>query len=664
MLNRFNNCIMKKVLLLSLSIITCPLTFAQELSKDDKTARKELVSRIWTPTIKFMSGQDNMGYDTYYENKYTEAIYGGVSEEFNAKKGQIEKYFLANLFPTLHIGKMANPDNPFGKQKFIFFPEGWAYADNYYNLHLIRTQVFSSTVSINSFYDFTTPDGPALMIETKMNDADKYFYGLIMMDDLNTLMKKVEEGKIGIIQDERDGAYYKWSKIGEQIWMAENLKYKLEEHDALEKELGFSTYRGRFYNYSQAMTSCPKGWHLPSDEEWKELELQAGVWPRDIDLEGLYSREGIDTLPGIELMSGERLMFYAHTAGAVSKNSYSGRYSAVQLGERGYFWTSTKSDEVSAKFRMIGTDFKGIVRDNMGAQNYFSCRCVQDKDITVMGQKYPKLKEATDKITAEPSNASHYFDRSIEFLLLGEGNRALEDINKAIELNPNDPEQKLFKAQIYYLYSFDQNADETRKLVEDYTASVSDNAFAFYFESKLWLYDAEAGALNATKDEERRSQSLKSINKALELDPKNPQFLDYKAKLLVVMGEYSKAVKALNKALESDPNNGDTYVLLGKMKLKHYDQLNKKNGTSSQRWCTAMTGVCFKVTTTQLESVCKDFTKAINLGATINPDYMTLCNELEQAKTLKKHEPIIYIGPRGGIYRMSSGGNKVYLPRR
>jgi len=32
--------------------------------------------------------------------------------------------------------------------------------------------------------------------------------------------------------------------------------------------------------------------------------------------------------------------------------------------------------------------------------------------------------------------------------------------------------------------------------------------------------------------------------------------------------------------------------------------------------------------------------------------------------TLKKHEPIIYIGPRGGIYRMSSGGNKVYLPRR
>lgn len=148
MLNRFDNCIMKKALLLSLSIIICPLTFAQELSKEDNTARKELVSRIWTPTIKFRSGQDNRNYDTYYENKYTEAIYGGVLEEFNAKKEEIEKYFLANLFPTLHIGKMANEYNPLGKQKFIFFPEGWAFAgrrywvgDNYCNLHLKRTQV-------------------------------------------------------------------------------------------------------------------------------------------------------------------------------------------------------------------------------------------------------------------------------------------------------------------------------------------------------------------------------------------------------------------------------------------------------------------------------------------------------------------------------------------
>ena len=77
-----------------------------------------------------------------------------------------------------------------------------------------------------------------------------------------------------------------------------------------------------------------------------------------------------------------------------------------------------------------------------------------------------------------------------------------------------------------------------------------------------------------------------------------------------------------------------------------------------------MTGVCFKITSKQLTEVCSDFKKAINYGTSVNPDYMTLCGELKQAKTLEKHKPIIHTGPRGGRYTMSSGGNKVYIPRR
>ena len=102
--------------------------------------------------------------------------------------------------------------------------------------------------------------------------------------------------------------------------MAENLKYKLDEHTAMDKQIGYSNYKGRFYNYSQAMTSCPKGWYLPSDEEWKELELRAGAWHRDLNVQGLISREGIDTLPGEELIGSSELMFYAHIPGAVSES--------------------------------------------------------------------------------------------------------------------------------------------------------------------------------------------------------------------------------------------------------------------------------------------------------------------------------------------------------
>jgi uncharacterized protein (TIGR02145 family) len=645
---------MKKHLLIVLTLILSSVSFGQGLSKEDKVARKELWPRLWQPQLKWLTGMDNRGYETYYTNEPDTITYEGLSEEFNTQKEVLEKYFLSNLFAMRLIGKSGS--------KYIYFPKGWAYSDSYYNLHLKRYKVMDKTVTLTKFYDFTTPQGPALVAEFKQVDGDEYFHGLILMDELNVLMDKQKKGQIGVFEDERDGQYYKWSKIGEQKWMAENLKYKLDDHKAMTSDLGFSAYKGRFYNYSQAMTSCPKGWHLPSDEEWKALELLAGVWPRDINLEGYISREGIDTLPGPELIGSSRLMFFAHLSGAVSESF--GRYSSSDAGERGYFWTSTKSDEVNAMFRMVGKDFKGIARDNMGAQNYFNCRCVEDEDISVMVGKYPKLKAATDKITADPSNASNYFDRSIEFLLIGEGNRALEDINKAIELNPEDPEQKLFKAQILYLYSYELNADETRKLVADYTATVKDNAYAYYFQSKLVLYDAESGALNVTRDQERRKESVELINKALEIDSKNPQFLDYHAKLLVVTKDYAKAVKALEKALLTDPNNGDTHFLLGKMKLRKYDQLNKKNGTTTSKWCTAMTGVCFKVTTGQLEAVCKDFTKAISLGAKVDPDYLTICNELEQAKTLKKYAPIIHIGPRGGRYTISSGGNKVYIPRR
>lgn len=59
---------------------------------------------------------------------------------------------------------------------------------------------------------------------------------------------------------------YKAVRVGEQIWMADNLDIKTPNSVCyLDDENECSS--GRFYPFSEAINVCPEGWHLPSKSE-------------------------------------------------------------------------------------------------------------------------------------------------------------------------------------------------------------------------------------------------------------------------------------------------------------------------------------------------------------------------------------------------------------
>ena len=139
----------------------------------------------------------------------------------------------------------------------------------------------------------------------------------------------------GSFMDSRDGKTYKTVKIGDQIWMAENLNFETEDSYCYNDSAEYCTKYGRLYTFESALDACPAGWHLPSKRDFAVLFWTVGG--KDIADKNLKSASGWEK----DRNGSDVFGFSLLPAGRRKEPSYyNGEFSYADEFETAFIWTS------------------------------------------------------------------------------------------------------------------------------------------------------------------------------------------------------------------------------------------------------------------------------------------------------------------------------------
>jgi uncharacterized protein (TIGR02145 family) len=172
--------------------------------------------------------------------------------------------------------------------------------------------------------------------------------------------------------DPRDGKVYRTVKIGEQIWMAQNLDYEAEGSVCYENDPANGEKYGRLYNWETAKKACPPGWHLPSDDEWQILVNFCG----DDEVAGkkLKAANGWNNDKEGNGGNGTDEFGFAALPGGFGDSD--GDF--VYVGNFGNFWSTSEYYRNYAYYRNMGHNIDDVSWDYDNKSFLFSVRCIQD----------------------------------------------------------------------------------------------------------------------------------------------------------------------------------------------------------------------------------------------------------------------------------------------
>ena len=198
------------------------------------------------------------------------------------------------------------------------------------------------------------------------------------------------------------GYDYATVQIGEQCWFAENLRSgQYTNGDSIPGNLTSSQWTstnegaqavyandegnlelyGRLYNgyaMNDTRALCPLNWHIPSDEDWGELELELGLDDGELLLIG---ERGDDQGAQLKASPSDSPSWDgSNTVGfhAVA-NGYRHNHGYYQhLNFNSHYWSKTASEEGIFYIRTLQSSVEGVIRLTRVANSGYTVRCLKD----------------------------------------------------------------------------------------------------------------------------------------------------------------------------------------------------------------------------------------------------------------------------------------------
>ncbi len=190
-----------------------------------------------------------------------------------------------------------------------------------------------------------------------------------------------------------DGNNYSTIAVGNQVWMAENLRVThYRNGDAIPNETNSTTWSGltsgaycwydndpankttygalyNWYTVDDSRGLCPYGWHVPTDTEWSTLTTYLG----GVGVAGgkMKATSDLWTSPNLDATN---ISNFSGLPGGYRYNS--GTFD--NIGSHGYWWSSSELSSSYARHRYLFYDYGGIYVGYNYRRSGLSVRCLRD----------------------------------------------------------------------------------------------------------------------------------------------------------------------------------------------------------------------------------------------------------------------------------------------